>query len=60
MIGGRRLDPVTVNYGETFQAVVTEAMKGITEVLPVVVPILGIMAAITLGLKVFRKLTGRA
>lgn len=51
---------VSVDYGATFQAIVTEALKGVTEVLPVVVPIIGVMAAITLGLKLFRKLTGRS
>lgn len=51
---------MSVDYAATFTAIVTEATKGITQVLPIVVPILGVMAAITLGLKVFRKLTGRA
>jgi hypothetical protein len=56
------MDPIeiSVDYAATFQAIVTEALKGVTEVLPVVVPIIGVMAAITLGLKVFKRLTGRS
>lgn len=49
---------MSIDYAGAFTSIVTEATK--TEVLPVVVPIIGVMAAITLGLKVFRKLTGRA
>ncbi|MFZ5650247.1 MAG: hypothetical protein ACOY4I_05290 [Bacillota bacterium] len=51
---------MSIDYAATFTSIVTEATKGITEVLPIVVPILGAMAAITLGLRIFRKLTGRA
>lgn len=55
------MEPVTVaiNYGEIFQNVVTEALNGVSATLPVAVPILGVMAAINLGIKIFRKLTGR-
>lgn len=50
----------TIDYGVMFQSIVTEALSGVEAVIPVVVPILGVMAAIGLGLKIFRKLTGGA
>ncbi|TEB13560.1 hypothetical protein Psfp_03424 [Pelotomaculum sp. FP] len=50
----------TVDYGTLFSGVVTEALKGITETLPIAIPILGVMAAVGLGMKVFKKLTGKA
>lgn len=56
---GSMMDPVTIDYANIFTSVVNEAKNGITQTLPVVVPILGIMAAISLGVKIFKKLTGR-
>lgn len=56
---GSMMDPVTIDYATIFTSVVNEAKNGITQTLPVVVPILGIMAAISLGVKIFKKLTGR-
>lgn len=52
------MDPVTINYGELFQGVVNQVMTSITETLPVVIPILGIMTAIGLGTKLFKRFAG--
>lgn len=51
---------VAIDYGNLFQGIVTEALKGVTQTLPVAIPVLGVMAAVGLGMKVFKKLTGRA
>lgn len=49
---------INVEYGELFSGVMTEAVKGVTEVLPIAVPVLGVIAAVTLGTKIFKKFTG--
>lgn len=54
------METVVIDYGNLFQGVVSEALKGIQQTLPIAVPILGVMIAIGLGVKVFKKLTGRA
>jgi len=57
-------DPATFSVTDTISTSMTDivaaAMDGITATLPLAVPVLGIMAAVGLGLKIFRKLTGRA
>lgn len=50
---------MSIDYAAIFSSIVNEALQGLNASLPVVVPILGIMAAIGLGLKIFHKLTGR-
>jgi len=57
-------DPLYYSVEEQIETsmtgIVAASMDGITATLPLAVPVLGIMAAVGLGLKVFKKLTGRA
>lgn len=45
-----------VDYGALFGTVVDEAQTGVTSTLPLGVKIMAIMLAVTLGVKVIRKL----
>jgi len=47
-----------IDYGTQFEGVKTEALSGITAVLPYVLALLGVLLAIAVGMKIYRKVTG--
>lgn len=51
-------EPISVDYAALFTGVYTEAVRGLTATIPIFVPILGVMTAIGLGMKVYKHFTG--
>ncbi|MDD4680870.1 MAG: hypothetical protein PHP79_08320 [Clostridia bacterium] len=51
---------MSIDYASIFGGLVTTTLSAISDTLPVVVPILGVMAAIGVGVKLFKKFTGKA
>lgn len=49
---------MSIDYAGIFGSIVTQALTAVSDTLPVVVPILGVMSAIGLGVKLFKKFTG--
>lgn len=48
-----------IDLAQTFTSLVPQVLESIKALLPVCIPIVGTMAAIGLGLKLFRRLTAR-
>lgn len=48
-----------IDWGATFQTIQVQALEGITAMLPIAVSIFGVMVAVSLGVKVYRRLAGR-
>ena len=48
------------DYATLFQGVQTEVNSAISNVLPLVVAVFGVLAAVTIGIRLFRKVIGRA
>lgn len=49
----------SIDYGQAFQPVVEQAQNGITQVLPLGLTVAGIVIAIFLAYKIFKRFTGR-
>lgn len=45
--------------GTAFTSAVSDIMSAITTVLPIVLPVVGAIAVIGIGIKIFKKVTGR-
>lgn len=52
-------DTTTIDWNTQFAGVQQQAMAGITAMLPLGVSILGIMTAVSLGVKIYKKLSGK-
>lgn len=50
---------MSIDYAALFGGVVTQTLTAVTDTLPVVIPILGVMSAIGIGVKLFKKFTGK-
>jgi hypothetical protein len=48
----------TIDWGAQFSGIESQAIAGITAMLPIGVTILGIMTAVSLGVKMYHKLSG--
>jgi len=48
-----------IDWASTFASIQEQAIAGITAMLPIAVSIFGIMVAVSLGVKVYRRLAGR-
>lgn len=48
-----------IDWSSMFQSIQTQAIEGITAMLPIAVSIFGVMVAVSLGVKVYRRLAGR-
>lgn len=53
------MEGAAIDWGSTFQAIQAEAMEGITAMLPIAAAIFGVLAAVSLGVKIYRRLAGR-
>lgn len=49
----------TIDWNSQFAGIQTQALAGITAMLPLGVTILGIMTAVSLGVKIYKKLAGK-
>lgn len=45
--------------GSAFTTAVSDIMSAISTILPIVLPVLGAIAVISVGIRVFKKVTGR-
>jgi hypothetical protein len=50
---------ISIDYAGIFGGLITQCVSAVSATLPVVIPILGIMASIGLGVKLFKKFTGK-
>lgn len=54
------MEPTTIDLAAAFGPVVTSVTSAISDLLPVALPIFGTVLAITIGMKIFKRVTGRA
>ncbi|RJQ26230.1 MAG: hypothetical protein C4589_10100 [Peptococcaceae bacterium] len=52
-------DAAEIDYGTQFSGVKTEALNGISAVLPFALALLGVLLAIAVGMKIYKKVTGK-
>jgi hypothetical protein len=59
--GVKHVDPVTpiIDFGAAFQSTVDGILASLNGILPVALPVVGLMIAIGLGMKLFKRLTAR-
>lgn len=50
---------LTIDWAEVFGTIQQQALDGINSMLPIAAAIFGVLAAVSLGVKVYRRLAGR-
>ncbi|GEO28089.1 hypothetical protein AAC03nite_38740 [Alicyclobacillus acidoterrestris] len=49
----------TVDWSSVFQPISDQATSGISAILPIAAPVAGVLLAVGIGWRVYKKLTGR-
>lgn len=52
-------NPVVTALSTAFSTVASDAMDAISAILPIALPVMGAIVVVTIGIKIFRKVTGR-